>query len=147
MQRLVDEGRAPKVIALENVVGAITSHGGKDFENIVSRIVEWRISRRGACDRRHSVRPPIPAASFHCRGQERCARGRQAVEEMAQQDLAHEFGHESLRRAARTRSGGVDLVGFAAANCTDYEVLRTHRRGSRLASSGTPKSRPGSYWR
>ena len=39
MQRLVDEGRAPKVIALENVVGAITSHGGKDFENILSRIV------------------------------------------------------------------------------------------------------------
>ncbi|HLJ14723.1 MAG TPA: DNA cytosine methyltransferase [Bryobacteraceae bacterium] len=40
MQRLVDEGRAPKIIALENVVGAITSHGGKDFEVILNHLVD-----------------------------------------------------------------------------------------------------------
>jgi DNA (cytosine-5)-methyltransferase 1 len=40
VRQLVDESRAPKIIALENVVGTITSHGGKDFENILSQIVD-----------------------------------------------------------------------------------------------------------
>lgn len=31
IQELANEGRAPKVIALENVVGTLTSHQGKDF--------------------------------------------------------------------------------------------------------------------
>lgn len=34
MSGLRDQGRKPKVIALENVAGAITSHGGKDFESM-----------------------------------------------------------------------------------------------------------------
>ncbi len=34
MEGLVREGRAPSVIVVENVVGAITSHGGKDFANL-----------------------------------------------------------------------------------------------------------------
>jgi len=34
MQRLIEEGRAPKIIVLENVGGALTSHGGKDFTAI-----------------------------------------------------------------------------------------------------------------
>jgi len=37
---LKEERRAPKVIVLENVVGAITSHGGKDFTHIISSLVE-----------------------------------------------------------------------------------------------------------
>lgn len=31
---LIEEGRAPKIIALENVLGTLTSHGGKDFAAI-----------------------------------------------------------------------------------------------------------------
>lgn len=31
---LIAEGRAPKIVALENVCGTLTSHGGKDFEAI-----------------------------------------------------------------------------------------------------------------
>ena len=34
MKALIRDGRAPKIIALENVCGALTSHGGKDFEAI-----------------------------------------------------------------------------------------------------------------
>jgi len=34
MKALIAEGRAPKMIALENVTGTLTSHGGKDFEAI-----------------------------------------------------------------------------------------------------------------
>ncbi len=34
------EGRSPKMIVLENVVGAITSHGGKDFAALIAALVE-----------------------------------------------------------------------------------------------------------
>lgn len=36
---LVEGGRAPDVIALENVVGTLTSHGGRDFQAIISALV------------------------------------------------------------------------------------------------------------
>ncbi|MCL4166186.1 UNVERIFIED_CONTAM: hypothetical protein GTU68_029537, partial [Idotea baltica] len=38
IQELVDEGRAPKVIALENVVGTLTSNKGKDFVAICTAL-------------------------------------------------------------------------------------------------------------
>lgn len=34
MKALIADGRAPRIIALENVVGTLTSHGGKDFAAI-----------------------------------------------------------------------------------------------------------------
>jgi DNA (cytosine-5)-methyltransferase 1 len=34
MRSLVDDGRQPTIIAMENVCGALTSHGGQDFEAI-----------------------------------------------------------------------------------------------------------------
>ena len=37
---LIEAGRAPEVIALENVVGTLTSHGGRDFEGILQALVE-----------------------------------------------------------------------------------------------------------
>ena len=40
MQHLVGEGRAPRMIVLENVVGTITSHGGKDFATILRSLAE-----------------------------------------------------------------------------------------------------------
>jgi DNA (cytosine-5)-methyltransferase 1 len=36
MQGIIEEGRAPKLIVLENVCGTLTSHGGKDFAAICS---------------------------------------------------------------------------------------------------------------
>lgn len=36
MEALIDEGRAPKIIALENVCGTLTSNGGRDFGAICS---------------------------------------------------------------------------------------------------------------
>ncbi|EJI87002.1 C-5 cytosine-specific DNA methylase [Alishewanella aestuarii B11] len=38
MLSLKDEGRAPKVVVLENVCGALTSHDGKDFSEICSAL-------------------------------------------------------------------------------------------------------------
>lgn len=40
MQALVRDGRAPKVIALENVCGAITSHGGRDFQALCAAFTD-----------------------------------------------------------------------------------------------------------
>lgn len=40
MQALRAEGRAPKTIVLENVCGALTSHGGKDFTAICKALAE-----------------------------------------------------------------------------------------------------------
>jgi DNA (cytosine-5)-methyltransferase 1 len=38
MEGLVQEGRGPRIIVLENVVGAITSHDGRDFRRIVREV-------------------------------------------------------------------------------------------------------------
>jgi DNA (cytosine-5)-methyltransferase 1 len=38
VQQLKNEARSPAIIVLENVCGALTSHGGKDFRAIVSAI-------------------------------------------------------------------------------------------------------------
>lgn len=35
---LADDGRKPRIVALENVTGAITSHGGRDFQSIIRKI-------------------------------------------------------------------------------------------------------------
>jgi DNA (cytosine-5)-methyltransferase 1 len=40
MNALVEDRRAPTIIALENVCGALTSHGGKDFEAICRTYAE-----------------------------------------------------------------------------------------------------------
>jgi DNA (cytosine-5)-methyltransferase 1 len=40
MTALIEDGRAPAVIALENVCGTLTSHGGKDFEAICRTYAE-----------------------------------------------------------------------------------------------------------
>jgi DNA (cytosine-5)-methyltransferase 1 len=39
-QNLLAEGRGPKIIVLENVTGALSSHGGRDFETIVQHVTE-----------------------------------------------------------------------------------------------------------
>jgi DNA (cytosine-5)-methyltransferase 1 len=40
MDALIADGRAPDIIALENVTGTLTSHGGKDFEAICNSFVK-----------------------------------------------------------------------------------------------------------
>ena len=39
MEGVIEDGRAPKLIVLENVCGTLTSHGGKDFAAICSTFV------------------------------------------------------------------------------------------------------------
>lgn len=40
MRQLAKEGRAPRIVSLENVCGALTSHGGKDFATIAAALAE-----------------------------------------------------------------------------------------------------------
>lgn len=46
--RLVDDGRAPTIVALENVAATLTSHGGRDFEALCLALVDkgYRIGAR-----------------------------------------------------------------------------------------------------
>lgn len=39
LQGLQDQGRAPSVVALENVVGTLTSHRGRDFKAIIEALI------------------------------------------------------------------------------------------------------------
>lgn len=39
LQGLREEGRSPSVIALENVIGTLTSHGGRDFTAIIEALI------------------------------------------------------------------------------------------------------------
>ena len=45
MRGIIDGGRTPRIIVLENVIGTLTSHQGKDFASIVRALVdaEYRI--------------------------------------------------------------------------------------------------------
>jgi DNA (cytosine-5)-methyltransferase 1 len=40
ISKLIDEGRAPAIVALENVAATLTSHGGKDFEALCLALVD-----------------------------------------------------------------------------------------------------------
>jgi DNA (cytosine-5)-methyltransferase 1 len=40
IEGLIADGRAPKIIALENVIGTLTSHGGQDFDAICRSFAE-----------------------------------------------------------------------------------------------------------
>jgi DNA (cytosine-5)-methyltransferase 1 len=40
MRGVISQGRIPRLIVLENVIGALTSHGGADFETIISAMVQ-----------------------------------------------------------------------------------------------------------
>lgn len=66
MDSLIADGRAPDIIALENVTGTLTSHGGKDFEAICNSFVEFGLSARSCGDRRSALCATL-ATSFVCR--------------------------------------------------------------------------------
>jgi DNA (cytosine-5)-methyltransferase 1 len=88
---LIAAGRAPKIIALENVCGTLTSHGGKDFQAICRTFTEagykfgalvinaslfvpqsrprlFMIGIRGDIDIEPSLLSPEPIEPFHTRG-------------------------------------------------------------------------------
>ena len=67
MEALAEEGRAPTVVTLENVCGALTSHGGKDFAALSAAIVGGGY-RFGALviDAVHFV-PQSPASAIYYR--------------------------------------------------------------------------------
>ena len=65
MKSLRAENRAPSVIVLENVCGALTSHGGEDFAAIGAAIVEagYRFETRSLSTRFISFRNHGPGCS------------------------------------------------------------------------------------
>jgi DNA (cytosine-5)-methyltransferase 1 len=62
MQGLAAEGRAPRIIVLENVTGLLTSNGGADFTALGQALADAGLRLRGAGDRRRPFRPAVAAA-------------------------------------------------------------------------------------
>ena len=62
---LVDAGRAPRTIVLENVTGCLTSHGGKDFAAIASALADCEYKFGSAViDAAHFVPQSRPRVFF-----------------------------------------------------------------------------------
>ena len=70
MQALASDGRAPALIALENVCGALTSHDGKDFAAIGAALGR-RLPLRRSRDGRRSFSAAVPPQALHNRGSRR----------------------------------------------------------------------------
>jgi len=61
MEALVEEGRAPAMVVLENVCGALTSHGAKDFAAIGDALADGGLSFRRAGDGCGAICAAVPA--------------------------------------------------------------------------------------
>lgn len=68
MKAMAKDQRAPSVIVLENVCGALTSHGGKGLRGHWRRSRRWRLPLRRRCDGCRPLRAAIPSTAFHCCG-------------------------------------------------------------------------------
>ncbi len=67
MRQLRQEGRAPRVIVLENVYGVLKSNGGRDFATIAGAVSAAKLQARRSCDRRRSLRAAISKKSLRRR--------------------------------------------------------------------------------
>ena len=78
MTALADEGRAPRIIVLENVCGALSSRGGRGLPRDLRGLAGWRLPVRRPDCRRRSFRTAVaaPPADRRHRGRysgSRCA--------------------------------------------------------------------------
>ena len=64
MRGLVEEGRAPRTIVLENVYGCLTSHGGKDFGAIASALSQSEYRFGAAVINAVRFRPAVAPSRF-----------------------------------------------------------------------------------
>lgn len=118
--------RAPRVIALENVTGTLTSHGGKDFEAICKAFADvgytygavvidaalfvphsrprfFVVAVRGDVDVDPGLIAPDPLAPFHTRGLRRAVKGLSA-------DVLERWVWWSLPTPPRRTSVFADLI-------------------------------------
>ena len=67
IEALRDEGRAPRMVVLENVPGALTSHSGRDFAAIGAADGRRRVPLRSARRGRRPFRSPVAAPAVRDR--------------------------------------------------------------------------------
>ncbi len=126
MKGLIEEGRPPRVIALENVVGTLTSHGGKDFAAICKTFADagyrygalvidaalfvpqsrprlFVIGIREDMDIDESIVAPEPLAPFHTAGLRRAA-------EQVRGKARHQWVWWNIPVPARRNSTFADLI-------------------------------------
>ena len=118
---MVREGRAPRLVVLENVIGVLTSHSGRDFTSIVRAFAESGY-RAGAL--------VISAAQFFTTVKTALVRHRvsrpnidshKADVRSTIKPLAHKVSSEGPSEVARTSSSELGLVDAAFINGTCSE--------------------------
>ena len=128
------EGRAPSLIVLENVCGALASHDGKDFAAIGAALAGGTLPfwRRG--DGRGAFRAAIAAKAVH---RMRCAEDLPIPSACRRSKHCIPFGilpiSSTLTRSFRRVEGSLDLVAPAAAsaavNATFSDIIEEEPQG------------------
>ena len=138
MRALATEGRPPRMIVLENVCGALTSHEGKDFAAIGAALAGggYQFGRRDGCG---AFSSSISAPPFHRGGSLNlvgpgwpdCGRSNCA--------LASAGSNRRPRKTLKKSQGGLDLVASAAAACTQYGVFPPDRGAAKKCAVAYPR--------
>ena len=144
---LIDDNRAPKLVAIENVCGTLTSHGGKDFEAIC----------RTFADAGYRYGPLIINASlFRPQSRPRLVRdrhpagpGNRSLTSFARAGRA--VPHSRLTQSGRGSSCADTGTKCFGGICRRRHVAKSHSpkssKKTQPVSTGTARLRPGRYWR
>ena len=97
MRALAAQGRAPRLIVLENVAGVLTSKGGEDFAAICACAPRPRLSIRRADDRRGAFSAAVASARVHRRDPSR--RGAAGLAGRSRPCLTSRLGGFAARRS------------------------------------------------
>jgi DNA (cytosine-5)-methyltransferase 1 len=117
MEALAAEGRAPRIVAIENVSGLFNSHGGRDFQAVCAALAKAGY-RFGALE--------IDAAAYLPQSRTRC------VIIATLEDVAHLAGPPSASRAVREAQSG--LTPSLRARWVDWRLPAPPRRNTDLAA-------------
>ena len=67
MKSLKANGRLPRMIVLENVVGLLTINGGEEFKAVIAALDRLGMRAGARRDRRAAFRSPVAAEGVHRR--------------------------------------------------------------------------------
>ena len=128
MRGLVQEGRAPRTIVLENVYGCLTSHGGTDFAAIASALSSSGYTFGAAVINAAHFVPVASSCLLHCSANRAiastCARYRRAGALLASCGSSQSSGEDNGRR--KTKLG---LVENPEAGSAKFNFHKSYREG------------------
>ena len=131
IEQLQAQERQPRIVALENVVGALTSHSGKDFQTILERMATTGY-RTGALviDAVHFL-PQSRPRLFIVGVREDCDIPVDLISQIAGKALAHQAHATSLSISTGVLTEQMDLVECSETKCPCRRLVHSfaYRRG------------------